>query len=330
MSVQFIAEVSSNHHQNLDRCFQFIDEAARIGCSGVKFQLFKVDELFAPEVFKAKPDVAKRRQWELPVAFLPELATRCHDNKISFSCTPFYLQAVQELSPYVDFYKIASYELLWDDLLKACAQTGKPLVLSTGMATMQEIEHAVNVILDSTPQTAEPGQRTPDHGLRTTDLPPLTLLHCVSGYPAPPNQCNLAAIETIRNAYAQLSEPCPRTPDHGPRTPDIGAPASIQVGWSDHSVSPGVIHRAVHRWGAKMIEFHLDLEGEGEEYSAGHCWLPDEIKPVIDTVQKGFQADGNGRKEPMASEADDRNWRADPEDGLRPLKKFRNDIEIDL
>lgn len=70
---------------------------------------------------------------------------------MQFSCTPFYLQAVQQLEPFVDFYKIASYELLWDDLISACAGTGKPLILSAGMATLPEIQHAVGVAREGDP-----------------------------------------------------------------------------------------------------------------------------------------------------------------------------------
>ena len=96
-----------------------------------------------------------------------------------------------------------------------------------------------------------------------------------------------------------------------------------EVGWSDHTVEPAVIHRAIHRWGARIIEFHLDLDGKGEEFEAGHCWLPDQIAAVIRDVKKGFEADGNGIKEPVPSELSDRMWRADPSDGLRPLKGIR-------
>ena len=76
-------------------------------------------------------------------------------------------------------------------------------------------------------------------------------------------------------------------------------------------------------WGAKVIEFHLDLDGKGEEYASGHCWLPDQIGAVIQDVNKAFLADGNGIKEPVPSELADRLWRADPSDGLRPLKELR-------
>lgn len=280
MMPAFIAEVSSNHYRDLNRCFQFIDTAADIGCSAIKFQLFKIDKLFAPEVVSQRKDIQKRREWELPVSFLPKLADRCKERGIQFSCTPFYIDAVSELQPYVEFYKIASYELLWIDLLLACAQTGKPVVLSTGMATLNEVQNAVKIF-------------------RNFGYTDLTLLHCASVYPTPPDHCNLAAIETLR------------------------VTTGCDIGWSDHSVSPSVIYRAIHHWDARMIEFHLDLDGKGEEYSKGHCWLPDQIKEVIDTVKTGFLSDGRSKKEPDIYELEEREWRADPSDGLRPLLRTR-------
>ena len=279
----FVAEVSSNHHRDLERCLEFIRTAAGIGCDAVKFQLFRVRELFAPEALRHDPKLLAREAWELPVEFLPRLARGCVEAGIRFSCTPFYLEAVQELLPFVDFYKVASYELMWDDLLKACARTGKPIVLSTGMATLSEVNHACSI-------------------LRSAGCRDLTLLHCVSSYPAKPEDCNLAAIASLRESCQ-----CP-------------------VGWSDHSVDAGVIFRAVHRWGATMVEFHLDLEGQGAEFSAGHCWLPEAMRQVIATVRTGMLAEGNGQVGPALSEVKERQWRADPEDGLRPLRATRRDL----
>ena len=91
----------------------------------------------------------KRSEWELPLDFIPRLAERCKDKGVQFGCTPFYLEAVAELESFVDFYKIPSYELLWGDLLTACAATGKPVIISTGMATMEEINVAVKTLRDS-------------------------------------------------------------------------------------------------------------------------------------------------------------------------------------
>jgi len=283
--IEFIAEVSSNHHRNLSRSIDFIDAAAKAGCSAVKFQLFKIDELFSREILDRSEKHRNRKDWELPIEFVPQLAQRCREVGIDFSCTPFYLDAVSELEPFVAFYKIASYELLWDGLLVACAQTGKPVILSIGMATIDEIRHAVNVLREN-------GCASP------------TLLHCTSSYPTPYREANLAAIETIRQA------------------------TGCEVGWSDHTVEPAVIYRAVHRWGAQVIEFHLDLDGKGEEFGAGHCWLPDQIGEVIREVNKGIEADGNGIKEPVPSELPDRLWRADPSDGLRPMKEIRDQWSV--
>src|SRR6185312_3227153 len=156
--------------------------------------------------------------------------------------------AVKDLEPFVARYKIASYELTWPALIEACARTGKALILSTGMATPDEIGAAVN---------------------------------------------------TLRRAH------------HYP------------VGWSDHSANPGVIQRAIHRWGASVIEFHLDLDGTGDEFKTGHCWLPDAIARVIAEARAGLKSDGDGVKQPMPAERADRDWRADPSDGLRPLKALR-------
>lgn len=284
MSVQFIAEVSSNHGKDLDRCLQFIDVAADCGCDAVKFQLFEIKKLFAPEVLERSAEHRNRGDWELPIEFLAPIAERCHERGLLFACTPFDLEAVERLAPHVDFYKIASYELLWDGLLQAVAQTGKKVVLSTGMATLPEILHAVDV-------------------LRFAGCEEPTLLHCVSAYPTPPEEANLGAIETISET--------------------IGVP----VGWSDHTVDPAVIARAVHKWGAETIEFHLDLDSKGAEFGSGHCWLPDQIKTVIGDVRRAEMADGNGIKRPTPSELADRDWRADPSDGLRPLRHVRADFD---
>ena len=279
--VKFISEVSSNHDRDIDRSLDFISASAKAGCDAVKFQLFKIDKLFAPEILAKSEKHRRRKEWELPVEFLPILAEKCKLEKIQFSCTPFYLEAVKELEPYVDFYKIASYELLWDDLLIACAKTMKPIILSTGMATIDEIKHAVMI-------------------LKANGCTSLTLLHCTSAYPTPHSDANLSAIETIRIL------------------------TNCDVGWSDHTVNSYVINRAINRWGATIIEFHLDLDGKGEEYATGHCWLPNQIANVISDIKLGFESDGNGIKEPVASELPDRFWRADPSDGLRPFKFIRN------
>ncbi len=286
MNVTFIAEVASNHNRHRQRCRRFIEAAREAGFDGVKFQLFRVTELFAPEILARSPTHRARRDWELPVEFLPELAGLAHELGLSFACTPFYLEAVEQLRPFVDFYKIASYELLWRDLLEACARTGKPVVLSTGMATLPEIQAGVDWLVE--------------HGCRD-----LTLLHCTSVYPTKPETCNLAAIATLRKQV--------RVPGR----------CALQVGWSDHSVCRAVIARAVHRWQATFVELHLDLDGQGVEHGTGHCWRPEAAAELIADIRQGLRCDGHGAKAPNEFELAERAWRADPSDGLRPLLSTR-------
>lgn len=278
--VQFVAEISSNHARDPERCAALITAAAAAGCDAVKFQLFRVEALFAPEILARSAEHRRRREWELPVDLIPQLAVQTKAHGMAFGCTPFDLAAVEDLRPHVDFLKVASYELIWPDLIAACVRTGLPTILSTGMATLGEIVAAVD-------------------GARAAGALDLTVLHCVSSYPTPPAECNLAAMATIAHA------------------------CGMPVGWSDHSRSPEVVLRAVHRWDAAMVEFHLDLDGSGAEYAPGHCWLPDQIAPVIAACRLGTVLDGDGNKEPQPCEFADRAWRADPSDGLRPLLATR-------
>ena len=291
MGVEFVAEVSSNHNRDIDRCLKFIETAKAVGCDAVKFQLFQISRLFAPEVLNNNEDLKKRAKWELPLEYLPLLSKKCGQEKIRFCCTPFYLEAVEELRPYVDFYKVASYELLWVDLLKCCCSTHLPIVISTGMADIDEVDQAMRLI-------------------NSCGAKDVTLLHCVSNYPAAPQQCNLATIKTMRDRY------------------------SCRVGWSDHSSNASVIYRAIYKWNASMVEFHMDVDGKGEEYKSGHCWLPHEISSVINDIRNGsgrdkadMSADGSGIKQPSEREMIEREWRADPCDGLRPLLATRKSKE---
>ncbi len=323
---RFIAEIGSNHNRDLDRALALLDVAARAGAGAAKLQVFRVEDLFAPEALAAREDLRARRAWELPLELLEPIARRCRELDLELGATPFGLWAIEALEPYVDFFKIASYELLWHESIHMLAATGKPLVISTGMATLQEIDAAVAVARDA--------------GCRD-----LRLLHCVSGYPTPPEQCNLAAIETLRERYR-----CP-------------------VGWSDHSGRAQIVRRAVRRWGASDVELHVDLDGGGRE-AGEHNWTPAALaeliaslaasgadapetadpseaegnpRPVgsldaatdgleaagsLDVATDGLEAarglDGDGVKRPMPVEKPDLPWRADPSDGLRPLGPCRD------
>jgi N-acetylneuraminate synthase len=285
----FVAEVSSNHHTDLRRCLRFVDVAAELGCSGVKFQQFRIERLFAPEALRHDPRLLERRAWELPEDFNAPIARHACERGVDFASTPFYLEAVELLEPWVAFFKVASYQILWHELLRELAHTEKHVVLATGMATLDETRAAVELLFEE-------------------GCPRLTLLHCVSSYPTPMRQANLAAIGTLREAFG------------------------TEVGWSDHSVSTEVVRRAVRVHGASLVELHLDIEGEGDEYRGGHCWLPHQVRELFraleseEPMELQHAADGSGEKKPRSCEREERLWRSDPSDGLRPLLEVRRTL----
>jgi N-acetylneuraminate synthase len=281
---RFIAEIGSNHNRDLDRALALIDAAARAGAKAAKLQVFHIEDLFAPEVLAEREELRARRAWEFPLELLEPIAGRCRELGVELGATPFGLWAIEALQPYVAFFKVASYELLWHELIRALSATGKPLVISTGMATLEEIDAAVGAAREA--------------GCRD-----LRLLHCVSGYPTPPEQCNLAAIGALRERY--------------------GSP----VGWSDHSARADVVRRAVRRWGASDVELHVDLDGGGRE-AGEHNWTPGALAELIGGLTNADtdgpeSADGDGIKRAMPVETPDIAWRADPSDGLRPLLATR-------
>ena len=279
----FISEVSSNHSKDIDRCLRFVDVSAEAGFDAVKFQLFKIDKLFSKEALQTKPELNERVNWELPKEFIPIIRKRCDQKGIKFGCTPFYLEAVDYLNDYVDFFKIASYELLWDDLITKCSKTEKDLIISTGMASLEEVKHAVSVVKK-----------------QTNILP--ALMHCNSTYPMPLDYANLSAIKTIRDS------------------------TGCKVGWSDHSMSSELVLLSIVEWNASHIELHIDLEGDGEEFKTGHCWLPDKAQELIKFEKKIDSINGSGIKKLSEVEFIESSWRADPSDGLRPLLKTRKEI----
>jgi N-acetylneuraminate synthase len=155
------------------------------------------------------------------------------------------------------------------------------------MANMQELIEAKQVYLSN-----------------NFDLEKLSVLHCVSCYPATVESVNLRAIEAIRI--------------------ELGC----NVGWSDHTCDKDVILSALFVHGAKIIELHFDLDSFGAEANLGHCWLPDDVVALKKTMEKYRSMSGSGTKEPSNAELVERSWRADPKDGLRPISAIRGNLNL--
>lgn len=261
-----------------------IEAAKDAGFHAVKFQVFKIDKLFHPLVLKKSKIHREREKWELNLKFIEQIKKICVKNKIDLGFTPFYLEAVDILNPVADFFKIASYEILWKPLIVKCAKKKKKLIISTGMANFKEVSNAYN------------------SANKYLSKKKISLLHCVSKYPVSFKNCNLSSIGFLRSKF------------------------NCKVGWSDHTVDPDVLNRAINHWNAEEIEMHFDLDGKGYEANVGHCWFKKESKILIDGIKKNHILDGVKQKKPSVVEKEERNWRADHSDGLRPLKKIRNNF----
>lgn len=179
-----IAEVNSSHNGNVDVAKQMIDAAKEAGCDCVKFQSWSATSLYSKTYYKQNP-IAKRfvDKFSLSSEQLRELAEYCEDCAIGFSSTPYSEEEVDFLVDVnAPFIKVASMELNNPSFLRYIAQKGVPIVLSTGMGDIEEIERAVRVI-------EETGNRN------------VILLHCVSIYPAQETTINLNNIVGLRERF---------------------------------------------------------------------------------------------------------------------------------
>jgi sialic acid synthase SpsE len=193
-SVYVIAEAGSNHDRDLDQARRLIDVAATAGADAVKFQTFTAERIASESPTRAKyldavlpPDETMAslfRKLELPYEWHAELFDHAKDAGLDFLSTPFDETAADMLAELgVKAFKIASYELWHLPLLRHVAAKGRPMICSTGMADLRDVQDAVDVV-------TEAGGRDR-----------LILLHCVVNYPPPFGDLNLRAIETLRVAF---------------------------------------------------------------------------------------------------------------------------------
>jgi N-acetylneuraminate synthase len=189
-----IAELSANHDRDLDQALRLVDIAADAGWDCVKFQTYDADSLTVPSTHAAMridPVWGTDNLYDLydtagmPMEFHAPLFARARERGL-LPFTSIYdprdLDFVESLGCAI--YKIASFEMTFDDLLIAVAGTKKPIVMSTGMADLREVEHALNVL-----EAAGSG--------------PVVLLHCVSSYPTPPEAANLLAMQTLEETFGR-------------------------------------------------------------------------------------------------------------------------------
>lgn len=175
-----IAEIGSNHDGKLDQAKQLIDAAARIGADAVKFQSFRADQLVTPQQ-EAVYQAVKR--CELPREWHRELAAYARERGIPFLSTAFDEESADLLFDLgMPAFKVASGDLTHFPLLRHVARFQRPILLSTGMGTLGEVEEAIGVI-------------------RQEGNEEIVLLHCVSTYPSRIEDANLRAMVTLRESF---------------------------------------------------------------------------------------------------------------------------------
>ena len=287
--MKIIGEISSNHNGSIDRIYKLIDLASDLKFHSVKFQLFKINKLFSKEILDKSKMHRDRKKWELPENFIKPIHDYCKIKNIKVGYSPFYIDAIDKLINYTDYFKVASYELLWIELIEKIINTGKPLMLSTGMANLNEIKKTLEII----PRNYK-----------------IVIFHCSSAYPTNPKSCNLESINVLRKLLN-----------------DMGF-IDFKIGWSDHTRNISVVSRAFHKYSSKFVELHYDLSDEkGFEFGPGHCWKENEIKNLILSTKYGSICDGESIKKANKEELSDRLWRRDPLDGLRPFKEIRKNFK---
>ena len=188
-----IAEAGVNHNGDMDLAHRLIDAAAAAGADAVKFQAFVTEELVTATAPKAGYQLATTsgggdqfsmlKALELTGAQLDALRRHCDERNVVFLCTPYDFPSIDLLDRLgVAAYKIASTDTTNTPFLRHLAAKGRPVLLSTGMSSLAEVEAAVGALAAVRDQ--------------------LILLHCTSEYPAPPEEANLRAMATMAAAFA--------------------------------------------------------------------------------------------------------------------------------
>lgn len=297
--VYIIAEAGVNHNGSLDLAKKLVDVAADAGANAVKFQTFKADKLVSRIAPKAEYQIENTdasesqfemiRKLELDEAAHATLVLHCNSKNIEFLSTPFDLESLGMLVQKFDLsrIKIPSGDITNAPLLLEAACTGKPVILSTGMSTLGEIEMALAVLAFGFTETGEPPSLAAfEKAYGSTEgrkalQDKVTLLHCTTEYPAPLVDVNLLAMTTLQRAFG------------------------LPVGYSDHTQGIAIPVSAV-ALGALIIEKHFTLDRNlpGPDHKAS--LEPDELKQMVISIREVELALGSSIKQPAISELKNR------------------------
>ena len=288
-----IAEAGVNHGGSVEAALALVDAAARAGADAVKFQSFRTDLLVRPDAPQAEyqsrnaaaeSQAAMLRPLELSEDAHHRIAERCATAGITFLSTAFDPPSLELLLGLgVPRLKVASGELTNGPMLLAMARTGLPMIVSTGMATLDEVAEALGIIAIGRAGTdAAPRADVRADARRRVEADPglvgdVTLLHCTSSYPAPMEEVNLRAMNTLAERFG------------------------LPVGYSDHTEGIAVAIAAVAR-GARVIEKHVTVDRSlpGPDHTAS--LEPHEFAGLVRAVRSVEDALGSAEKRVTAAE----------------------------
>ncbi len=292
--VEVIAEAGVNHDGLLDRALALVDVAADAGADTVKFQTFRASALVSRRAPKAEyqerstgagSQLAMLSRLELRPEDHHVLVKRCEERGIAFLSSPFDVESARFLTEDLGLtrLKLGSGELTNGPLLLRIARLARSVILSTGMSTLGEVEEALSVLAwgyaraDSPPSRRALGESWADPQVRASLRDRVTLLHCTTEYPAPVEEANLRAMDTLRVAFG------------------------LPIGFSDHTEGIVIPQAAVAR-GAVVIEKHFTLDRglPGPDHAAS--LEPSELKAMVDGIRRIESALGDGAKVPAPSE----------------------------
>lgn len=290
-----IAEAGVNHDGSLEKALALVDVAADARADAVKFQIFDADALasahaaLAPYQEKqegqgAQTDMLRRLQ--LSRDDFRRIKAHCDARGIAFAATAFDLASLDflqaELAP--PFIKVGSGDLTNAPLLYAVGRTGRPVILSTGMATIEEIRQAIGVLgyglMGEMPgPAAEFGGWMADKVLRADLARQVTLLHCTTAYPTALEETNLLAMQALAEAFG------------------------LPVGYSDHTTGMDAAIGAVAMGGC-VVEKHFTLDKAAPGPDHGASLDPGELTAFVARLRQIHAARGDGVKRPTPSETE--------------------------
>ncbi|MBJ6359976.1 N-acetylneuraminate synthase [Paenibacillus sp. GCM10012307] len=296
--VTIIAEIGVNHNGSLQLAKQLVEVAADAGADAVKLQTFRADRLVSRQAAKAEyqrqtTDAGETqydmlRRLELSVIDHEALLRQCRELNIELLSTPFDLESADMLTRHLGLgaIKVSSGDATNAPLLVQLGRSGKPVLLSTGMCTLADVEEALSALAFgyTRPIASRPSRETFRHAYlsavgRQALAERVTLLHATTEYPAPYDSINLQAMDTLSAAFG------------------------LPVGLSDHTEGIAVAIAAAAR-GAAVIEKHLTLDCgmEGPDHQASLA--PAAFRELVRSVRQVEASLGSSLKIPAPQESE--------------------------